>query len=46
MLSCTAADGVWTQRVYSDLDAAASLDSLGASLSLAQIYRGIDFAQA
>ena len=37
-------DGVWTQRAFSDLDAAASLDSLGASLSLAQIYRGIDFA--
>ena len=37
-------DGVWTQSDYSDLDAAASLDSLGASLNLAQIYRGIDFA--
>lgn len=37
-------EGVWTQRAFSDLDAAASLDSLGASLSLAQIYRGIDFA--
>ncbi|MCY4466949.1 MAG: Uma2 family endonuclease [Chloroflexi bacterium] len=37
-------DGVWTKRAFSDLDEEASLDSLGASLGLAQIYRGIDLA--
>ncbi len=37
-------DGTWAQRIFSDLDETLRLDSLGASLSLAQIYRGIDFA--
>ena len=39
-------DGTWAQRAFSDLDETLRLDSLGASLSLAQIYRGIDFAHS
>ena len=38
-------DANWQQATYSSLDDSVPLDSLGASLSLAQIYRGIDFAQ-
>ena len=37
-------DGAWTQRASSALEETVPLDSLGASLSLAQIYRGIDLA--
>ncbi len=37
-------DENWQQATYSSLDDNVPLDSLGASLSLAQIYRGIDFA--
>lgn len=35
--------GAWAMRQYEALDDVVALDSLGASLSLAQIYRGIDF---
>lgn len=35
--------GNWKQATYTSLDDSVPLDSLGASLSLAQIYRGIDF---
>lgn len=34
----------WKQATYISLDDSVPLDSLGASLSLAQIYRGIEFA--
>ncbi|MCY4145059.1 MAG: Uma2 family endonuclease [Chloroflexi bacterium] len=37
------AGDAWTLRQYSELDDVAPLDSLAASLSLAQVYRGIDF---
>ncbi|MYE78025.1 MAG: Uma2 family endonuclease [Chloroflexi bacterium] len=37
-------DGAWAQRAFSALEETVPLDSLGASLSLAQIYRGIDLA--
>ena len=37
--------GNWKQATYSSLEDSVPLDSLGASLSLAQIYRGIEFAQ-
>ena len=40
------AGDAWTQHQYSELDDIVSLDSLGASLSLAQFYRGIDFLQS
>lgn len=40
------AGDAWTQRQYSELADIVTLDSLGASLSLAQIYRGIDFSQS
>ena len=36
----------WMQREYTDLDDIVNLDSFGASMSLAQIYRGIDFPQS
>ncbi len=36
--------GNWKQATYTSLDDSVPLDSLGASLSLAQIYRGIDFS--
>ena len=36
----------WTQSQHAALADIVSLDSLGASLSLAQIYRGIDFPQS
>ncbi|MCY4467031.1 MAG: Uma2 family endonuclease [Chloroflexi bacterium] len=36
----------WTMRQYDALGDVVALDSLGASLSLAQIYRGIDFAHS
>ena len=34
-------DGRWTRREYTDLDDVVPLESLGASLSLAQVYRGV-----
>ena len=37
--------GNWKLATYTSLDNSVPLDSLDASLSLAQIYRGIDFAQ-
>ncbi len=36
----------WSQSQYAALADIVTLDSLGASLSLAQIYRGIDFPQS
>lgn len=38
------AGGNWGQTTCTSLDDSVPLDSLGASLSLAQIYRGIEFA--
>lgn len=40
------AGDAWVQHQYSELHEIVTLDSLGASLSLAQIYRGIDFSQS
>ena len=39
-------DGEWTQRECTAMDDIVNLDSLGASMSLAQIYRGVDFPQS
>ena len=39
-------DGEWTQLEYSDMDDIVNLESMGASMSLAQIYRGVDFPQS
>ena len=38
-------DGEWTQREYTNMDDIVNLDSMDASMSLAQIYRGVDFPQ-
>ena len=37
---------IWTQTTYTDLDDIVPLDSLGASLPLAQVYNLIEFSQA
>ena len=39
-------DDEWTQREYTDMDDIVDLDSMDASMSLAQIYRGVDFPQS